>query len=243
MTRRDASDTREARRTSSVPTHGGARSSRPAALDKSVDKGMEDEVNGALGGLLGLLEVLSIDVEEPLSPRQQGFVAAALSHGDSVRQRVEALLVLLTDESDPRFLCRPYTLRRLVDHAVRAAGWSARERQVTLQLPEPGPWETHLVSIDAPRVDRALRHMTDALVGALSPHGTVALTIELGAEQVWLTLSGVAPEEPPTLRVPAVVSKAWHHLLQLSGGRLKAEPEALRFTLELPTADAEEAQA
>lgn len=204
---------------------------------------MEDEVNGALGGVLGMLEVLTIDVEEPLSARQQGFVAAALQHGDKLRSTVEALLVLLTDPNDPRFLCRPYPLRRLVDHAVRAAGWSAREKQVTLTLPEPGLWEAHLVSIDAPRIDRALRHMTDLLVSALAPEGSVTLAIELGTDFVRIVLSGVAPQAGATLRVPGVVLTAWYHLLQLSGGRFKAEPEALRFMLELPSSDAEEAQA
>jgi hypothetical protein len=204
---------------------------------------MEDEVNGALGGLLGMLEVLTIDVEEPLSPRQQGFVAAALEHGDKLRSTVEALFVLLSDPNDPRFLCRPYPLRRLVDHAVRAAGWSAREKRVTLELPEPGAWEVHLVSIDAPRIDRALRHMTDVLVSGVAPEGTVTLAIELAAESVRLELSGLAPHAGAPLRVPGVVLSAWHELLQLSGGSFQAELTALRFTLELPSADAEEAQA
>src|SRR4051794_8687142 len=88
-----------------------------------LSKQMEDEVYGLLGALLGMMEVLSIDSVDPLVPRQRKLVADALRYGDLLRARVEALITLFADEHDARFQRVEYSLRRLLDHAVRGASW------------------------------------------------------------------------------------------------------------------------
>src|SRR5262245_36439777 len=98
---------------------------RGGGVTVRINKAMEDEVSASLGGLLGLLEVLAIDAEPPLSTRQQHCLDEALRLGDALRAKVEALVTLLSDEADPRFAKTSHALRRLIDHAVRAAGWSA----------------------------------------------------------------------------------------------------------------------
>ena len=206
-----------------------------------ITKSMEDEVNGSLGALLGTLEVLTIDVDEPLSARQQAVVADALRVGDRVRASVEALLTLLSDETDPRFVKSEYALRRLVDHAVRAAGWSASERQVALDLPESGDWESELLWLEPGRVDRTLRAMTDALVAAVAPGGAVALRIELSPSSVSLLLSASpAVGQRAELSVPHVVRSAWQRLIALQSGQLSLEVEPLALRLTLPKAAGEE---
>jgi hypothetical protein len=199
-----------------------------------LSKAMEDEVNGRLGALLGMLEVLSIDVEEPLTPRQQGFVGAALGFGDGLRSSVEALLILLSDADDPRFTRTNYALRRLVDHAVRAAAWAARERNVNLSLPESGSWESELVHIDIGRVDRALRAMTDALIACVGAEGSVQLEVELFASAVRLTLSGRAQQSAAVLALPLLQIAAWQRLFALQRGALQVDFAGVCLRVDLP---------
>jgi hypothetical protein len=208
-----------------------------------ITKAMEDEVNGSLGALLGMLEVLAIDVQEPLSERQRAFVADALRMGDSVRAAVEALLTLLSDEADPRFGKSGYALRRLVDHAVRAAGWSASDRQVTLTLPESGDWESEPLWLEPGRVDRCLRAMTDALVAAVAPGGVVELRLEPSPRSFALILSATpAAGQEARLHVPQLVRSAWQRLIALQAGQLSMDVERLSLRLELPRAVAEESR-
>ena len=205
-----------------------------------ITKAMEDEVNGSLGALLGMLEVLTIDVEEPLSARQQAFVADALRMGDRLRASVEALLTLLSDESDPRFGKSAYALRRLIDHAVRAAGWSASEHQVAFTLPESGPHDDDPLWLEPGRVDRTLRAMTDALVTAVAPGGSVGLALEHTPSSVRLVLSAApAPGTRAQLSVPQVVRTAWQRLIGMQGGQLSIDEERLTLRLELPRATEE----
>jgi hypothetical protein len=205
-----------------------------------INKAMEDEVSASLGGLLGLLEVLAIDAEPPLSTRQQRCLDEALRLGDALRSKVEALVTLLSDEADPRFAKSSHALRRLIDHAVRAAGWSASERGVELRMPPAGPWEEALVSVDLPRTDRVLRAMTDALVACVgSDGGVVELAIELAASSVRLVLSARAENEPARLAVPQLVWAAWQQLIMLQGGTLELDTALPRLCLTLPRAASE----
>lgn len=206
-----------------------------------LSRPMEDEVYSSLGALLGMLEVLAIDVGAPLSARQQALVADALQFGDVLRARVEALVTLLTDERDPRFRPGECTVRRLVDHAVRAAAWGAVERQVTLTLPESGAWDDEILWIDVPRTDRTLRAITDALVSAVGEQGVVALHIDLSPRSVRLVLTAARAETAAIpLALPNVVCAAWRRVLELQRGTLSIEPDALRVCVELPKAGAGE---
>ena len=206
-----------------------------------ITKAMEDEINVSLGSLLGMLEVLSIDADEPLTPRQQRSLSEALRMGDALRIRVEALTTLLADEADPRFAKTHFPLRRLIDHAVRAAGWAASEQRVELRLPPSGAWEDDLVWVDAPRTDRALRGMTDALVAGMGAvGGVVELSVERHAHGVRLVFTRRPGGEPAPLAVSALVWSGWQRLIELQGGRIELEREASRLTLELPKPPAQE---
>jgi signal transduction histidine kinase len=167
----------------SAPANDAATSAPPR-----LTKAMEDEVYSVLGALLGMLEVLSIDTQAPLSERQRRFVNDALRFGDMLRARVEALVTLFSDERDERYQRAPYALRRLIDHSVRAASWAAAEKGVSIVLPAADSSGIFLL-VDAARVDRALRSITDTLVSALGKDGQVTLRVEDRPESVLLALS------------------------------------------------------
>jgi hypothetical protein len=197
---------------------------------------MEDEVYSLLGALLGMLEVLSIDAQTPLTERQRRFVNDALRFGDMLRARVEAMVTLFADESDPRFSRAPYALRRLIDHAVRAASWAAAEKGVSILLPSGEAWEADLLLVDAARVDRALRSITDTLVAALGKDGRVVLRVEDRTDSVHMTL--VAHADEPTSRaalsLSTILVSAWEHVFRLQGGSLRVDASALSVFMELP---------
>jgi signal transduction histidine kinase len=200
-----------------------------------MSKAMEDEVYSVLGALLGMLEVLSIDTQAPLTERQRRFVNDALRFGDMLRARVEALVTLFSDERDERYQPAPYALRRLIDHSVRAASWAAAEKGVSIVLP-PGDSAGTFLLVDASRVDRALRSITDTLVSALGKDGQVLLRVEERAESVLLALSAgpVAPASSPALALSSIMLSAWSHLFRLQGGSMRVDAAALSVSIELP---------
>ncbi len=207
-----------------------------------LTKAMEDEIYSTLGALLGMLEVLSIDAHTPLTERQRRFVNEALRFGDMLRARVEALLTLVADAGDPRHQRSPYALRRLVDHSVRAASWAAAEKGVTIVLP-PGEACESFVFVDAARVDRALRSITDTLVAALGKDGQVVLRVEDRPESVLLVLSADSQGggKTPALSLSALMLSAWERLFSLQGGSLCVDNAALSVAIELPKAVQEKA--
>jgi len=204
----------------------------PARLSKE----MEDEVYALLGALVGMLEVLSMDTVDPLVPRQRKLVADALRYGDMLRARVEGMITLCSDEHDLRFKPVEYNLRRLLDHAVRGASWSAADKGVSIVLPEVGDWEEATVAIDPARVDRALRAITDTLVTALGTGDRVVVSVQLVDDLVQLELTGVSKGVPgPVLRgVSAVLCAAWQRLFSLHGGGLSIASEAMAVRVQLP---------
>ena len=208
----------------------------PARLAGPFSREMEDEVFGVLGALLGMLEVLSLDVDEPLAPRQRRFLDEALRFGDSLRARVEAMAILLSDQRDQRFSPAEYPLRRLIDHAVRGAGWSAKEKAVALELPGAGAWEGEPLQIDAARVDRALRGLTDALVAAVGHGGRVEVAVEVDGPELCISLCGSpgASAQAGKLEPSALLVSAWEHVFALQGGSLRLDREAFTARVRLP---------
>jgi hypothetical protein len=217
--------------TSAAPLEAG-----PVHAGGSISREMEDEVFGMLGALLGMLEVLSLDVEEPLAPRQRRFLDEALRFGDKLRARVEAMAILLSDQRDQRFRPAEYPVRRLIDHAVRGAGWAATEKGVGLELPAGGGWEDALLQIDAARVDRALRGLTDALVTAVGQGGRVAVAVELEGPELCVTLRGYPGEavQAGGLELSSLLMSAWQHVFALQGGSLRLDREAFTASVWLP---------
>jgi hypothetical protein len=208
------------------------------APSERLSKAMEDEIYSVLGALLGMLEVLSIDAQAPLTERQRRFVNDALRFGDMLRARVEALVTLFADERDPRFQRAPYALRRLIDHSIRAASWAAAEKGVSIVLPAGEGWEADLLLVDAARVDRALRAITDTLVAALGKDGQVVLRVEDAGDRVSLVLSAHADGAVPavSLSLSAILLSAWEHVFRRQGGSLRVDTGALSVFMELPKA-------
>lgn len=219
-----------------APATCAAEGEAPARPAGPFSREMEDDVNGVLGALLGMLEVLSLDVEEPLSPRQRRFLDEALRFGDGLRARVEGMAILLADRRDPRFVPAEYPLRRLIDHAVRGAGWTAKEKGVALELPAGGDWESELLHIDAARVDRALRGLTDALVAGVGQGGRVEVAVERDGAQLAITLRAHFAEAVHVggLQIPALLVSAWEHVLTLQGGSLRLDRDASTASVRLP---------
>src|SRR3954468_8365356 len=89
-TPRDAHVAREA--------HAGLAMPRAHA---SVRIQMESELHLLLGSMLGLLEVLASDVEEPLGERQRKCVSEAARNGHMLKDRVDAVLLLSTSSAVP----------------------------------------------------------------------------------------------------------------------------------------------
>jgi hypothetical protein len=207
-----------------------------AAAVPRLSKDMEDEVYGLLGALLGMLEVLSIDTVDPLVPRQHKLVADALHYGDMLRARVEGLITLFSDAHDARFKPVEYSLRRLLDHAVRGATWSAADKGVSIVLPDSGDWEQVMVGIDPARTDRALRAITDTLVGALAAQDRVLVRVQLSDDFVQVELSGVsdAAIKPALRELSAVLCAAWLRLFSMHGGGLSVQSETMTVQVRLP---------
>lgn len=227
---------------SELSSHRQARASTPAVAGEgrpahlAFSREMEDDVFAVLGALLGMLEVLSLDVQDPLGPRQRRFLDEALRFGDRLRARVEAMVSLLADQRDPRFAPAEYPLRRLMDHAVRGAGWTANESGVALELPAGGAWESELLQIDAARVDRALRGLTDALVAGVGRGGRVEVGVERDGPELAISLRGFPGADAPSrrLEIPSLLMSAWEHVFALQDGSLRCEPEAFTACVRLP---------
>jgi hypothetical protein len=143
---------------------------------------------------------------------------------------------LLSDRRDTRFSAAEYPLRRLIDHAVRGAGWAATEKGVALELPAAGPWESELLQIDAPRVDRALRGLTDAMVAGVGQGGRVTVALELDDHSLCIVLRGFPADAARSgkLELSALLVSAWEHVFALQGGSLRLEREAFAARVQLP---------
>ena len=209
---------------------------KAAPVDVRLSREMEDEVYNELGALLGMLEVLSIDAVDPLLPRQRRFLDEALRFGDRLRGRVEAMVTLLSDPHDERFKPSDYSLRRLIDHAVRGAGWAATERGVSLELPASGGWESESVRIDVARVDRALRGITDSLVTAVGARGRVEVKIWASGPHLHLELRGFPAQRPEgtALGFSPLLLSVWQHVFALQQGSLWLDRETFAVRIQLP---------
>lgn len=194
---------------------------------------MEDDVLGLLGGLLGLLEVLSIDVREPLTTRQQSVMNDALKFGDRLRARIEAMVTLLGDERDPRYQPSDYSLRRLIDHAVRGANWTASEKGVRLVLPDTEAFGQETVRIDATRVDRAVRAITDALVAHLGRGHELLVEVSRDDRQVVIELRANSAEPLLPFDLPRLSVLAFERVFALHGGHMLVNRDKASVRIEL----------
>jgi hypothetical protein len=206
--------------------------SGPLGSSAKLTRQMEDDVFALLGALLGMLEVLTIDAQEPLSARQQRVVNDALKLGDKLRSRVEAMVTLLSDDSDPRHPASDYPVQRLIDHAVRGANWSAAERGVHIALPAADALAKLSVRVDAARVDRALRAITDTLVQSMAAGSELHVSVTQADATISIQLFGRA-KEPHAFEWPQLPALGWQHVIGLHGGRMHVNKDEATVRIDL----------
>jgi hypothetical protein len=196
---------------------------------------MEQELYRLLGRLLGTLEAMATDAQEPVEGRQRIWLQQALDSGHELKEHLEALAFLASPRPEERLVRAPYPVRRMVEHAVRAAGWQASERDVDLILPALERWAERNVNVDVRAIDRVIRGVCEQVVQWVGMGGRVEVTLseEQGGLRIALTAEGNRAEG--TLRGPSeLLFAAWQCIAALHGGRLGLDTGALSATLWLP---------
>jgi hypothetical protein len=195
---------------------------------------MEQELYRLLGRLLGTLEAMATDAQEPVEGRQRLWLQQALDSGHELKEHLEALVFLASPHPDERLVRAPYPVRRMVEHAVRAAGWQASERDVDLILPALERWAERNVNVDVRAIDRVIRGLCEHLVQWVGTGGRVEVTLseEQGGLRIALLAEG---DRAGTPRPPSeLLFAAWQCIAGLHGGRLGLDVASLSATLWLP---------
>jgi hypothetical protein len=206
---------------------------------------MEQELYRLLGRLLGTLEAMATDVQEPVQGRQRAWLQQALDSGHELKEHLEALAFLASPSPEERLVRAPYSVRRMVEHAVRAAGWQASEQDVDLTLPAMERWSERSVNVDVRAIDRVIRGLCEHLVLTVGSGGRVEVTLSEEQDGLRVALHGEPPargESPEASaradRAPRGPSEllfaAWQCIATLHGGRLGLEIAQLTATLWLP---------
>jgi signal transduction histidine kinase len=201
----------------------------------SFTLGMEHEVFRLLGGLLGSMEALATDAQMPLEGRQRERLQQALDFGHELKDHVEAFSFLAQGDARERLTMAPYSVRRMLEHAVRSAAWQASERGVSLTLPALEAWAEHSVVVDVRALDRVIRGACEYLISVVSHGGSVdvRLSTAQGGLQVELRgdslVQGLEPKAPSEL-----LYAAWQRTVQLHAGEFSLDRARLRALLWLP---------
>jgi hypothetical protein len=197
---------------------------------------MEQELYRLLGRLLGTLEAMATDAQEPVEGRQRIWLQQALDSGHELKEHLEALAFLASPRPEERLARAPYPVRRMVEHAVRAAGWQASERDVDLILPALERWAERNVNVDVRAIDRVIRGLCEHLVQRVGAGGRVEVTLteeEQGGLRIALQAEGERADVTP--RGPSeLLFAAWQCIAALHGGRLGLDVTGLSATLWLP---------
>lgn len=196
---------------------------------------MEEELYRLLGRLLGHLEAMATDIQEPLTARQSAWLHEALESGHELKEHIEALAFLASPEPAQRLVRAPYSVRRMVEHAVRAAGWQATEREVLLVLPPLEQWAERSVNVDVRAIDRVIRGVCEHLVRSVIRGGRVevALTAVDNGLRLLLTSKGQLPEDKRAVPTELLLT-AWQCIVTLHGGRLSLDIAGGKAELWLP---------
>jgi signal transduction histidine kinase len=196
---------------------------------------MEAELFRLLGGLLGTLEAVATDAQQPLEGRQRERLQQALDLGHELKDHVEAFSFLANGDACERLTIAPYSVRRMLEHAVRSAAWQASEHGVSLTLPALDQWSERSVRVDVRALDRVIRGACEYLISVVSRGGRVEVTVSAaqGGLQVDLRgeslVEGLAPKPPSEL-----LHAAWRRLIELHGGRFTLLGPRLHAELWLP---------
>lgn len=211
---------------------------RPRTLEaprRPKGAAQEDEVYGALGALLGVLEVLATD--DAVSDTQLTRIRAAIGIGQRLQQLVEALLTLAADDLEARLRVRTSPLKPLVEHAVRGALRSVEGQELTLLWPPPERWAHLRIAVDASRLDRALAAMVSALASTLGRGGALEVAVEERSDGLCLELrgqhgTGVRPTVTPF--ESGLLEGAFRKLLASHRGSCALDLSVSTLTVTLP---------
>jgi hypothetical protein len=198
----------------------------------------EDEVYGALGALLGVLEVLATD--DAVSETQLTRIRSAIGIGQRLQQLVEALLTLAADDLESRLRVRAAAVKPLVEHAVRGALRSVESQELTLVWPAAERWSHLRIAVDASRLDRALAAMVSALASTLGRGGALEVVVDEHAEGVRFALRGRHGTGARMVASPfesGLLEGAFRKLLASHGGSCALDLTSSTLTVTLPRAE------
>jgi hypothetical protein len=207
---------------------------QPAGSGLSLE--MEQELYRLLGRLLGTLEAMATDNDTPVEGRQRQWLQEALDCGHELKEHVEALAFLAAPDAAARLNRSPYSVRRMVEHAVRAAGWQASERQVELRLPNLDAWAERMVEVDVRAMDRVIRGACEYLVLSLPRGGAVEVRLAQVQGALRIDLLGDTNQRTrPEGQAPSqLLQVAWQHIARLHHGRLLLDVQELSAEIWLP---------
>ena len=200
----------------------------------------EADVYGALGSLLGVLEVIATDEATPVSGAQLTRIRTALGIAQRLQQYVEALLTLAADDLPQRLRRACCSVRPMIEHAVRGGVRTTTGHQIALRWPADEHWGTERVQVDASRLDRALSALIGALAAGLGAGGV--LSVEVRSDDEYVLLKVLGEPGPLAPRAPApfdsgLLERACRRLLELQGGGFSLLGDALGFEVALPIAE------
>jgi len=217
-----------------------ARPSAHTSARASASAVAEEEVYGALGALLGTLEVIATDDAFPVAPVQGERLRSALALCQDLQHQIEALLTLSAEDLAERLRRSNTRMRPLVEHAVRGARHTFEALGVTLRLPAGNDWGRELVTIDSSRVDRTVRALTELLVAGVGRGGALSVEVHGRGRLVELALLGTRAAEsgkPSGLPGALLLGRAATRLFELSGGAFSLDVERLAILISLPAAE------
>lgn len=208
----------------------------PAALHELSGATQEAEVYGALGALLGTLEVIATD-DAALTSAQSKQLRSAIGFAQQLQQYVEALLTLSAEDLAPRLRRAECAVRPLIEHAVRGSLRGLEAHALTLRWPEHAGWGEERVCIDVSRVDRALGALVGALASTLGPAGALEVAVRCEDGCAILTIRGEHDADDsmcPRRFECGLLERALRRLLELQNGALALDVSQPSFELKLP---------
>jgi hypothetical protein len=221
-------------RTRSVHGESSDGSSEPSAAP-CFTVGMEQDLFRLLGGLLGTLEALATDAQAPFEGTQHDRLQQALDFGHELKDHVEAFSFLANSDPYERLTIAPYSVRRMLEHAVRSAAWLASEHGVSLTLPPLESWQERMVKVDVRALDRVIRGACEYLISLVSRGGAVNVTVSMAQGGLQVELCGESLAQTAKPKLPAeLLYAAWRRMVELHGGKFVLAPERAHAELWLP---------
>ena len=232
---------------------------RAARMKDEFLAGMSHELRTPLTGILGLSEVMQLDVEEPLSERQRTSLGNIHASGEHLLALINDILDLSKVEAGKVELnLAPVPLDEVCEASLRMIRETAARKHLRVTyLREPA---VAVLQADERRLKQMLVNLLSNAVKFTSESGAIGLEVAGDAERrevrfgVWDTGIGITPEDQARLFQPFVqlgshLSRQYTgtglglalvaRLAELHGGRVEVESDGVpgkgsRFTVVLP---------